>query len=85
MKALGGNSNSLINGDVIVSVDSAQSAIGTSKDDILIGDDRDNILEGSAGADKIDGQGGSDTVSYLHANSGVEVSIVTGKGYTGHA
>jgi hypothetical protein len=42
-------------------------------------------LEGSAGADKIDGQSGSDTVSYLHANSGVEVSLVTGKGYTGHA
>lgn len=52
---------------------------------MLVGDERNNVFEGGPGADRIDGQSGSDTASYLHANSGVEVSLETGKGYTGHA
>lgn len=85
IKTIGGGSNGVIAGDVLVSAESAQCAIATAKDDVLIGDERDNILEGGAGADKIDGQGGNDFVSYLHANSGVEVSLENKKGYTGHA
>lgn len=78
VKVIGGKGNAVLDGDIIVGVDSVQSAIGTLKDDILIGDERDNVFEGNAGADKVDGNGGSDTISYLHANAGVEVSLVTG-------
>ena len=61
-----------------------ENAIGGSGNDSLFGNASDNILSGLAGADAYNGGEGFDTVSYLRADSIIDLNLETGIG-TGHA
>lgn len=61
--------------DTLISIESID---GSDFDDTIRGDDQDNYLVGNAGNDTIDGRGGLDQVSYLSANTGVQVDLQAG-------
>lgn len=64
-----GNTDSLINIEMIVATD---------HDDVLIGDDKDNLFALFNGNDNLDGGLGSDSVSFSLSTSGVIVSLQDG-------
>ena len=65
--------------------DGIENLTGSDHDDTLCGDDGDNILVGGPGADRLGGGGGNDTVDYSGSPEGVNVSLVSGEGFGGHA
>jgi Ca2+-binding RTX toxin-like protein len=58
---------------------------GNEGADHLFGSEGNDLLEGGAGADHLSGGDGMDRASYSSSDAGVAVTLVTGKGYGGHA
>ncbi len=71
--------------DTIVGGNDRDSLYGGTDDDRLFGRGGDDYLQGDEGEDFIDGGSGEDTAGYVNADSGVSVSLATGKGYAGEA
>ena len=69
-------------GDVLEGV---ENLIGAAFNDILQGNDKANVLEGDEGADVLKGEGGRDAAAYSRAESGVSVSLASGRGKLGDA
>jgi Ca2+-binding RTX toxin-like protein len=65
--------------------DGADQIIGNDGKDIIKAGGGNDIVKGGGGADEIDGGEGRDGVSYEDSSVGVQVSLVTGKGYHGTA
>ncbi|MAP94085.1 MAG: hypothetical protein CMK07_03945 [Ponticaulis sp.] len=61
--------------------------LGGDGDDIIVGSSGRDFIEGGAGADTMDGlnANGFDTLSYQSSDAGVNVSLLTGLGFGGHA
>ena len=64
---------------------SDDSLYGGNGRDILIGGGGNDSLNGGAGPDQLIGGTGEDTASYLGSSSGVNVSLLTGRGAGGDA
>jgi serralysin len=65
--------------------DGADQIIGTYKVDHIYAGGGNDIIKGGGGADVIDGGEGRDGVSYEDSDTGVQVSLVIGKGQGGTA
>ena len=71
--ALGAAQNTINAGtDTLTSI---ENVIGSAFNDTLTGNGAANVMEGGAGNDAINGAGGTDTASYVHAATGVSVSL----------
>jgi len=65
--------------------DGADVIIGNAGADTIFAGGGQDVIKGGGGADTIDGGAGRDTATYEDSASGVEVSLVTGKGKGGTA
>jgi len=72
--------------DTINGLDGNDTLFGDAGNDTLNGGNGDDTLEGGAGNDTLDGGTGINTATYLHATSGVNVSLaIAGAQLTGGA
>ena len=63
----------------------AYERFGTEYNDSIRGGNATDFIIGGKGADRMDGGGGFDVVSYVTANSAVEVDLTLGRGTRGEA
>ncbi|SHJ73301.1 hypothetical protein SAMN04488012_11710 [Palleronia salina] len=79
-------------GFISLIMDSIEHVTGSSHGDTLYGAEGGermralggwDMVYGSAGRDTLDGGGGRDTLSYLFSDTGVQVSLLRGRGWTG--
>jgi len=81
-------------GFISLIMDSIEHVTGSSHGDTLYGAEEgeriralggSDMVYGSAGRDTLDGGGGRDTLSYLFSDTGVQASLLRGRGWTGDA
>src|SRR5262249_24829934 len=80
----------LLHGYVLINgadglTDGNDQIVGTDMADHIYAGGGNDIIKGGGGADTIDGGANHDGVSYEDTDTGVDVSLVTGKGHGGTA
>ncbi|OKH30228.1 hypothetical protein NIES2119_31335 [[Phormidium ambiguum] IAM M-71] len=71
--------------DLIYGREGNDSIYGETGEDAIFAQAGDDLIVGGKGADTIDGSTGDDTASYFNSETGVAVSLLTGKGWAGDA
>lgn len=71
--------------DLIYGREGNDSIYGETGEDAIFAEAGDDLIVGGKGADTIDGSTGDDTASYFNSETGVAVSLLTGKGWAGDA
>jgi Ca2+-binding RTX toxin-like protein len=71
--------------DTIAARDGNDSLYGENGNDVISAEAGDDLIVGGKAADTLDGGTGNDTASYFNSETGVAVSLKTGKGWAGDA